>query len=85
MCIGSNLNNKAQILNIHFFPDESLPQLLVALIGRQVESVEAGVGPGIAVGVSPLLDGEQLGTVTAVELLESVHRHARRPRHELGR
>ena len=64
-------------------PDEALSELLVALVGRQVEPVEAGVGPGVAVGVAPLLDGEQLGTVAAVQLLEAVHRHAGCPRHEL--
>ena len=64
-------------------PDETLSELLVALVGRQVEPVEAGVGPGVAVGVAPLLDGEQLGPVAAVQLLEAVHRHARCPRHEL--
>ena len=65
------------------FPDEPLPELLVALIGREVEPVEAGVGPGVAVGVAPLLDGEELGAVAAVQLLEAVHRHARRTRHKL--
>ena len=64
-------------------PDEPLPELLVALVGGQVEPVEAGVRPGVAVRVAPLLDGEQLRPVAPVQLLEPVHRHARRPRHEL--
>ena len=71
-------------INYPFFsPDEPLPELLVALVGGQVEPVEARVRPGVAVGVAPLLDGEQLRPVAPVQLLEAVHRHARRPRHEL--
>lgn len=39
--------------------------------------------PREAVGVAPLLDGEELRPVAAVQLLEAVHRHAGGARHEL--
>ena len=39
--------------------------------------------PGIVGGVAPLLDGVELGPVGAVQLLEAVHGHPARPRHEL--
>jgi len=50
--------------------DELVPELLVGLVGREVEPVEAGVGPRVVGRASPLLDGEQLGTVRSVQLLE---------------
>ncbi len=50
--------------------DELVPELLVGLVGRKVEPVEAGVGPRVVSRAPPLLDGKQLGTVRSVQLLE---------------
>ena len=49
--------------------DELVPELLVGLVGRQVEPVEAGVSPRVVGGAAPLLDGEELGTVGPVKFL----------------
>ncbi len=51
--------------------DELVSELLVGLVGRQVQPVEAGVGPGIVGGAAPLLYGEQLGTVRPVQFLSN--------------
>lgn len=37
----------------------------------------------VILGVTPHLDGEELGPIAAVQLLEAVHRHPRRPRDKL--
>lgn len=41
------------------------------------------MSPWVIIARAPLLDGEQLGPVGAVELLEAVHGHAGRARYEL--
>ena len=64
-------------------PDEPVPELLVALVRGEVEAVEARMGAREGVGVAPLLDGEQLRTVAAVQLLKPVHWNAGSTGHEL--
>ena len=54
---------------VSVYLDKFVPELLVRLVGRQVQPVEAGVGPGVVSGAAPLLDGEQLGAVRPVQLL----------------
>ena len=46
--------------------DEFLSELLVGLVGRQVEPVEAGVSTRVVGRAAPLLYSEQLRTVGAV-------------------
>ena len=47
-----------------------VPELLVGLVWRKVESVEASVGPGVVGGTAPLLNGVQLRAVRSVQLLQ---------------
>lgn len=37
----------------------------------------------VILGVAPHLDGEELGPIATIQLLEAVHRYPRRPRNEL--
>lgn len=37
----------------------------------------------VVLGVTPHLNGEELGAIAAIQLLEAVHGHPRRPRDEL--
>jgi hypothetical protein len=49
----------------------SIPELLVGLVGGQVEPIEAGVGTGIVGRAAPLLNREQLWAVGSVQLLHA--------------
>ena len=49
--------------------DKFVPELLVGLVWREVEPVEAGVCPGVVGGTAPLLYRVQLGAVRSVQLL----------------
>lgn len=57
--------------------DQAIPELLVAFVGRQVQSVEAGVSAWKAVSVAPFLYGERLRTITSVEFFETIHWYPR--------
>ena len=62
---------------------ELFGQLVVGLVGRQVEAVEAGVGarePGL---FAHSLHAEALGPVRPHKLGEPAHRDPARPAHEL--
>ena len=62
---------------------EFLHQLIITLVGRKVQSVEACVRPGQP-GVLPnLLNTESLRTVASHQLSESSNRNATRATHKL--
>lgn len=60
-----------------------LHQLVVALVRRQIQPVEARVRPRQPRVLAHLLDAEALGPIGAHQLGESAHRNAARPRHKL--
>ena len=62
---------------------ELLGELVVRLVGREVEPVEAGVRARQPRVLPHLLDAEPLRAVAPHQLGEAAHRHAARPADEL--
>lgn len=60
-----------------------LHQLVVALVRRQIQPVEARVRPRQPRVLTDLLDAEPLRPVGAHQLGKAAHRNAARPRHKL--
>ena len=62
---------------------QTVAQLLITFVRRQIQAIETGVCPWVIVRVPPFLDGKGLRPVGPVQLFEAIHWYPRSTRDKL--